>query len=270
MRCPGVLVDRFDRGADGLDHPHADRVLPAGPLQALEDLGVPEPRVGAEQLDARRAGAVDARDQLLAEAQHPLLRVRRSLAQADVQRLARVGPGREDRVVAQQLACSRRPAPCLRRPQTSPTKLSTSITSRPSPGPAPGLPRPLKRPAEQRVELAHVPERERAQERPQRRRRRDPAAQQPAGAARRAARRSHRCCRRPSTIANTTAITLRPALAAPGRSRRSRTRLPRQRLDPEPPSERRDQHHPAVTDDALVVESAPARRPVRPARHPAP
>jgi hypothetical protein len=37
---PGVLVDR---GADGLDHPHPDRVLPARLLEALEDLRVPKP-----------------------------------------------------------------------------------------------------------------------------------------------------------------------------------------------------------------------------------
>jgi hypothetical protein len=54
---PGVLVDRLDGGADGLDHPHADRVLPARVFQALEHLGVPEPRVGPQQLDAGRAGA---------------------------------------------------------------------------------------------------------------------------------------------------------------------------------------------------------------------
>jgi hypothetical protein len=41
-----------------------------------------------------------------------------------------------------------------------------------------GLPGTLERLAEQRVELAHVPERERTQERPQHRRRRDPATQQ--------------------------------------------------------------------------------------------
>ncbi len=34
---PGVLVNRLDGRADGLDHPHPDRVLPAGLLQALED-----------------------------------------------------------------------------------------------------------------------------------------------------------------------------------------------------------------------------------------
>ena len=50
-----------------------------------------------------RSRAQHAGDQLLAEALEPLLRVRRPLAQADVQRLARVGPWGQDRVVAQQL-----------------------------------------------------------------------------------------------------------------------------------------------------------------------
>ena len=56
-----------------------------------------------QQLLAGRAGTVDARDELLAEAQHPLLRVRRPLAQADVQHLAGVRAGGEDRVIPEQL-----------------------------------------------------------------------------------------------------------------------------------------------------------------------
>lgn len=63
--------------------------------------------------------------------------------------------------------------------------------------PGAGLPGALQRPAQQRVELAHVPERERAQERPERRGRRQPAAQQPPRAPR-AARLCRRCCRRPA------------------------------------------------------------------------
>jgi hypothetical protein len=100
---PGGLVDRFDGGADGLDHPNSDRVLPARLLETLEDLGVPKPRVGPEQLDAGRAGAVDAGDQLVAKALDPLLRVRRTLPKTDVQRFARVGARRENWEVAQQM-----------------------------------------------------------------------------------------------------------------------------------------------------------------------
>ena len=58
----------------------------------------------------------------------------------------------------------------------------------------------------------------------------------------------------PSTIAYTSAITLRPALAAPGRSRAQPHQLLRQRLDPQPLRERRDQRHAGVRDDSLVVE----------------
>src|SRR3954454_10081305 len=65
---PVPLGDRLDRVANLLDVAHADRVLPARPLQQLEDLRVPEPAVGAQQLGTGRARPVDARDQLLAEA----------------------------------------------------------------------------------------------------------------------------------------------------------------------------------------------------------
>ena len=56
------------------------------------------------------------------------------------------------------------------------------MTSRPSPGPAPAFQACSSDSAEKLVELAHVPERERAQKRPQRRGRRQPTAQQPARA----------------------------------------------------------------------------------------
>jgi hypothetical protein len=55
------------------------------------------PESGAQQLGVSGAGAVDARDQFLAEALDPLLRVGRPLAEPDVQRLARVGARGEDR-----------------------------------------------------------------------------------------------------------------------------------------------------------------------------
>jgi hypothetical protein len=61
----------------------------------------------------------------------------------------------------------------------------------------------------------------------------------------------------PSTIANSSAITLRPVLAAPGRSRRSRTRLPVSASKTEPLRERRDQRHPRVADDPLVIDLDP-------------
>ena len=149
MRLPGVLVDRLDGGADGLDHPHPDRVLPARLLQTLEHLGVPEPRVGPQQLDAGRAGAIDARDQLVGEAQHPLLRVRRALAQADVQRLARVRPGGQDRVIAQQLGVAVGGA--LLQPPADLADEAVDIDHQPPVARAGARPpRPLQRLAEQR------------------------------------------------------------------------------------------------------------------------
>ncbi len=57
---PGILVDRLHRHLDLLDVAHADRVLPADLLEVVEDLRVPKPRVGAQQLLAAGAGAVDA------------------------------------------------------------------------------------------------------------------------------------------------------------------------------------------------------------------
>ena len=78
-RLPGVLVDPGDGGLDLLDVANRDRVLPALPLQPLEELGVPEPGVGPEQDRAGGAGARDAGDQLVQEAFNAALGVRRAL-----------------------------------------------------------------------------------------------------------------------------------------------------------------------------------------------
>ncbi|MDQ3092317.1 MAG: hypothetical protein M3R46_11820, partial [Actinomycetota bacterium] len=72
----------------------------------------------------------------------------------------------------------------MSRPQTSPDEAVDVDHQPPVAGAGARLPSPLQRLPEQLVELAHVPERERAQKRPQRRRRRDPATQQPARPAR--------------------------------------------------------------------------------------
>ena len=119
-----------------------------------------------------------------------------------------------------------------------------------------GLPGTLERLAEQRVELAHVPERERPQKRPQRRRRRQPAAQQPPRAP------------GPQHVAVVDAVSAhdhreqqRHHLAPRVRGARQVAAQPHQpaseRLDPQPPSERRDQRDPGVRDHALIVELDP-------------
>jgi hypothetical protein len=99
-RRPCRIVDQVDGGADVLGHPDADRVRPACLLELREHLRVPKAGVRAHELGAARAGAVDACDQLVAEAQDPALRVRRPLPQAQMQHLAAVRAAGEDRVIA--------------------------------------------------------------------------------------------------------------------------------------------------------------------------
>ncbi len=116
-----------------------------------------------------------------------------------------------------------------------------------------GLPRARERLAEHAVELAHVPERERAQERPQRRGRRHPAAQQPARAPRaqqvavidRVGAQRHRVDERHH---------LAPRVARAGPIGAQAHAASDQPLDAQPPSERRGQRDSRVGDQALVVE----------------
>jgi len=98
---PSVVGDQSDLSGHDLVHRHADRELTALPAQARDHLLIPEPRVGAQQDLPGRAGAPDAGEQLVDEAQRPALRVRRTLAQANMQDLAGIGARREDRVVAE-------------------------------------------------------------------------------------------------------------------------------------------------------------------------
>jgi hypothetical protein len=188
----------------------------------------------------------------LAEAQHPLLRVRRPLAHPDVQHLARVRARREDRVVAQQLG-----VPVGRAALQAAADLAdeaVDIDDEPAiTGTRARLPRPLNRLAEQRVELADMPERKRPQERPQRRRCRDPAAQQPA----RAARAQHAAVI-DAVGAQHHRVEQRHHLAARVGATRPIATQPhavlRERLDTEAPGERRDEHHPGIGHRAFVVE----------------
>jgi hypothetical protein len=89
-RLPRRLGDRGDRVGDPELHAHTDRVRPAGLLQARDQLLVPERRVGTQQLLAAGAGALDARDQFVSEAQHAARAARRAFAQPHVQDLAGV------------------------------------------------------------------------------------------------------------------------------------------------------------------------------------
>src|SRR3954451_22414336 len=175
-RRPGVLVDLLDRGANGGLETNADRELPAGAVQAIKRRARPEARVGAQQLWAPRAGALDAGDELIAEAQHPARGVRRPLPQADVQDLAGVRPDGHQRVIAADAGVAERGALLA-----APVDLADegvdvdhqALDARTGACP-PGA---RERIAQDPVKLADVPERKRPQKRPERRRRRDLVAE---------------------------------------------------------------------------------------------
>jgi hypothetical protein len=106
------------------------------------------------------------------------------------------------------------------------------------------VPRPLKRHSQQSVQLTHVPERERPQKRPKRRGRRQPAPEQPPGAP------------GPEHVGVVDAVGaqhhrndkryhLAPRAGRPGPIAAQSHQIPRQRLDPQPLGQRRDQRDPA-------------------------
>jgi hypothetical protein len=116
-----------------------------------------------------------------------------------------------------------------------------------------GLPRARQRLRQQPVELADMPEGERAQKRPQGRGRGQPAAEQPSrapgpehaavvdavGAQHHRKQQRHRLASRVGR-----ARPVAPQPHQPGR----------QGLDSQPLGDRRDQHHPGVRDDPLIIE----------------
>ncbi len=215
----------------------------------------PKPGVGPQQLHAASAGAVDAGDQLLAEALDPLLCVGRSLAQADVQRLPGVGARGQQRVVPVELGVAVGGA--LLVVAADLTDEAVDVDHQPAVARAgAGLPGPLDRPAQQRVELADVPERQRAQERAERRWRGDPAAQQPA----RPARPQHAGVvdavgpehHREQQRHDLTSRVRRPGPVAPQAHQPAS-----QRLDPQALRDRRDKHHACLTNQPLIVEPDP-------------
>ena len=128
------------------------------------------------------------------------------------------------------------------------------MTRRAAPAGA-GPPRPRRALGEHPVELAHVPERERAQERPQRRGRSDPAAQQTARAARTEHAHSHRCSRRraPSRRSSSSPS----ARSRPWPLRPQQHEPVDQTFDPQPLRERRHQRDPGIRDDPLVIKNDP-------------
>jgi hypothetical protein len=169
-----------------------------------------------------------------------------------MQRLARVGAGREQRVVAEQLGVAVGGA--LLEPAADLADEAVDVDHQPPvAGPRARLPGPLERLAEQPVELAHVPEGERAQERAKRGRGGNPAPEQPAGATG-----AQHVTVVDAVRAEHHRVDQRQQLAA--RVRRPRPVAPQphqiacQRLDTEPLGERRDDHHASPRDRSLIVE----------------
>ena len=118
------------------------------------------------------------------------------------------------------------------------------------------LPGALNGPAEQPVELAHMPERECPQKRPERRRRRHPAAEQPARATR-----AQDIAVIDAVGAQDHRVQQRHHLAPGVRSARPVTTQPhpilRERLDTESLGERRDEQNPGIRNRPFVVETDP-------------
>ena len=167
---------RCDRGADRLGLAHGDRVAHAVAAQPLIELGRPESRVhphGRARRWRRRGGPGRRARRRTARRRG---RCWPALAQPGVQHLAAVGAGGQQRVVAEPVGCSRswRPAWRARGPRRwwSPRRWSSARRRARRPPPTPGQ-RRLGEP----VELADVPEGERAQERPHRGGRHHPVAE---------------------------------------------------------------------------------------------
>jgi hypothetical protein len=215
------------------------------------DLLVPEAGVGAEQDLARGASAADAGDQLVDEALGAPLRVRRALPEPHVQRLVAAGAGRQQRVVAE---LTRVPvAGALLRVAVHLADERVEVEHQPPlTGAGARLPRASQRLGQDAVELAHVPEGERAQERPQRRRGQHPVPEHQPGAAGaqdvtvgdRVGAQQHRVHQRQHL----------PPRPRPARSARQADRLVDQLLEPEPLRQRRRQQQPGVRDRPLVIE----------------
>jgi hypothetical protein len=170
-----------------------------------------------------------------------------------VQRLARVRPGGEDRVVAEQVRVAIGGA--LLQATAHLADEAVDIDHQPPVARAGARhPGARKRLRQQPVELAHVPERERPQKRAKGRRRRDPAAEQPARTP------------GPEHIGVVDAVGAQHHRVDHGHHLAPRVCRPRpvapqphqplrEQLDPKPPSQRRCQHHASVRNDSLVVEA---------------
>ena len=107
-RRPRVRGDERNAGFDLRVLVDGDRPVDPEPIQRIDQLVGPEPRIGPQRQRARRAGASHPSDQLFDEpVRAPLTR---SFPQPRVEHLTGVGPSREQRVVAKHPRVTERSA----------------------------------------------------------------------------------------------------------------------------------------------------------------
>ncbi len=267
LRLPGVgivrhpgpvgLGDLVDQCPDLLALLDADRELDALAVERLHQLVVLKPGVRPQHDQAGMAGAAHAREQLVHESLGAALRVGLALAVADVQHLAGIGAGGDDRVISVDARVPVGGALLL-----IPVDLADEAVQidhqRPIARTRASPPRPPERDIQDAVELTDVPEGERAQERPERRGCHHPVPEDQTG--RTGPQHVHLIdAVRPGDHP----VHQRHDLAA--RQRRARSarvkphRLVHRLLDPEPLGEGRRDQQPGVADQPLIVELDPHR-----------
>jgi len=141
-------------------------------------LVAPKARVGAHQQRARRPEAAKPLHELAHESLGAALALSGSLAHARLQHLAAVGAGSQERVVAAPLRVAEAGA-LFGLPGDFDDRRVKVDRQRPRARPRPGCPGSAEDRLERAVELAHMPERERAQERPRSRGRHHPVPEHP-------------------------------------------------------------------------------------------
>ena len=248
---PVLLGDLGDPAGDVALHRDADRVVAALLAQASGDLLVPEPRVRAQQDHPGCARAPDAGEQLVDEAQRAALGVGLPLALADVQDLAGAGTGGQQWVVAELLGVAVAGTLLGVAMDLADEAVDVDHQSRLA-GAGARLPRSAKRLVEHAIELADMPEGERAQERAERRRGHRPVPQNRLGAPG-----AQHVAAIDAIRAQQHRVNQREHLAPRPRRARPATQLDRpidERLDPQPPPHRHRKHDPGVDDHPLVIE----------------
>ena len=161
---------------------HGHRVTHVQPPQGGDRVVGPEPRVHPHRQLAAGTGAAHPGDELVDEPAGTALGVGGSFAHPGVQHLTAVGPGGEQRVIAEHVGVAEPGTLFLFAVDRTDRRVDVDH-QRIGAGTGTGRPRPLQGLADDGFELADMPEREGTQERPQRRRRHHPMTEHPGGRA---------------------------------------------------------------------------------------